>query len=207
MPAESENPLFDTASVPKLSEAKRKILAILWSMEWVEGADIFRAVGQTYYDRRIRELRESGWQIETRGTKYKLTSRKKQTGNERVYPNAKQKREVFERDKGICQICGLADATIQYDHKIPLERFGATVVENLQLLCRACNVEKRGACRRCTLPSCDSCPYAYPELFVARLIIPLDREIAKQLQAESEETGTPDAVIAREIIAKHYRSD
>jgi HNH endonuclease len=206
MSAEYENPLFDAASFPKLSVAKRKILEILWSMEWVEGADIFRAVGQTYYDRRIRELRESGWQIETKGTKYKLTSRTKQTGNERVYPSAKQKREVFERDKGVCQICGVADATIQYDHKIPLERLGATVVENLQLLCRACNVEKRGACRRCTLPSCDGCPYAYPELFAARLIVSLDRETAEQLQAESKRTGTPDTVIAQEIIFKHYRN-
>lgn len=98
-------------------------------------------------------------------------------------------------------------ASIQYDHKIPLERLGATVVENLQLLCRACNVEKRGACRHCTLPSCDGCPYAYPELFAARLIITLDRETAEQLQAESEETGTPDTVIAQGIIFKHYRKD
>lgn len=106
MPAESENSPFNAALFPKLSGAKRVILEILWSMEWVEGADIFRAVGQTYYDRRVRELRESGWQIETKGTKYKLTSRTKQAGSERVYPNAKQKREVLERDKGICQICG-----------------------------------------------------------------------------------------------------
>lgn len=114
MSDESETSLFSAAPFPKLSEAKRKILEILWSMEWVEGGDIFRAVGQTYYDRRIRELRESGWQIETRGTKYKLTSRAKQAGNERVYPNAKQKREVFERDKGVCRICGVADATRSY---------------------------------------------------------------------------------------------
>ncbi len=205
MPSESEDSLFDAASFPKLSGAKRKILEILWSMQWIEGADIFRAVGQTYYDRRVRELRESGWQIETKGTKYKLTSQTKLAGNERVYPNAKQKKAVFERDKGACQICGLSDETIQYDHKIPLERLGVTEVENLQLLCRACNVEKRGACRRCTLPSCDGCPYAYPELFASRLIISLDKESAELLRTESQETGLPDTVIARAIIAAHYR--
>lgn len=205
MPLESENSPFDATLFPKLSGAKRKILEILWSMQWIEGADIFRVVGQTYYDRRVRELRESGWQIETKGTKYKLTSQTKQAGNVRVYPNTKQKQAVYERDKGACQICGLTDATIQYDHKIPLERLGPTEVENLQLLCRACNVEKRGACRRCTLPSCDGCPYAYPELFASRLIISLDTESAELLKAESHETGVPDTVIARAIIAKHYR--
>ncbi len=53
----------------KLSKAKQIILDMLWNMESVEGSEIFKAVQQTYYDRRIRELRESGWQIETIGTK------------------------------------------------------------------------------------------------------------------------------------------
>ena len=66
----------------KLSKAKQTILDILWPMESVEGADIFKAVKQTYYDRRIRKLRESGWQIQTIGTKYKLVSRRKLAGNE-----------------------------------------------------------------------------------------------------------------------------
>ena len=47
------------------SQAQLTILKLLWSLEWVEGKTIFDHVKQTYYDRRIRELRESGWQIET----------------------------------------------------------------------------------------------------------------------------------------------
>lgn len=114
-------------------------------MEWVEGSKIYDAVQQTYYDRRIRELRESGWQIETHpsGKMYRLRSHKKLPGNVRRYPTAKQKREVWERDEGTCQICRLPDDHMQYDHKVPLERHGPTEVDNLQLVCRSCNVEKR----------------------------------------------------------------
>lgn len=73
---------------------------MLWNMESVEGSEIFKAVQQTYYDRRIRELRESGWQIETIGTKYRLVSHEKLAGNEREYLSAEQKRQVLERDRG-----------------------------------------------------------------------------------------------------------
>lgn len=202
---ESDNQSFDAASLGKMSDAKLKILQLLWSMDWVDGSDIFRAINQTYYDRRVRDLRESGWQIESKGSRYRLLSRFKEAGNTRVYPNAKQKDEVRTRDKGRCQICGIADPTIQFDHKVPLERLGPTTVENLQLLCRADNVEKRGACRHCLLPTCDGCPYAYPELFAARLVIALDKETAARLQAESETTGIPDTVLVKTIIADRYK--
>lgn len=42
------------------SKAKLTILKLLWTLDWVSGASIFNEVKQTYYDRRIRELRESG---------------------------------------------------------------------------------------------------------------------------------------------------
>jgi hypothetical protein len=173
-------------------------------MDWVEGAVIFQAVGQTYYDRRIRELRESGWPIETSGTKYRLTSRTKGEGNIRKYPSAKQKRDVLERDKGVCQICGSADLHIQFDHKIPQERLGVTEIENLMLLCRTCNVEKRGICKRCTLPTCEGCPYAFPELYGTRLMVSLDKDIADLIKAEARQRGVTETTIILEIVARHY---
>jgi 5-methylcytosine-specific restriction endonuclease McrA len=48
---------------------------------------------------------------------------------------------VWERDGGRCVDCG-GDFELQYDHVIPWSRGGATSVENLQLLCAACNREK-----------------------------------------------------------------
>ena len=144
-------PPADQDSGKPWSEAKLKILSLLWAMKWVEGSAIFKEIGQTYYDRRVRELRESGWQIETHssGKKFRLISHKKNQGKSREYPNAALKRELWKRDQGICQVCGLTDENIQYDHKVPLDRHGATFLENLQLLCRPCNVQKRGVCRAC----------------------------------------------------------
>ncbi len=192
-------------SEKKLSGAKKIILELLWSMEWVQGSEVFKAVQQTYYDRRIRELRESGWQIETSGNKYRLISQEKLPGNERKYPSAEQKREIFKRDKGTCQICGETDSRLlQYDHKIPQDRFGKTDTENLQLLCSTCNVIKRGACKRCKLTSCNGCPYAYPENLGGRLVLLLDKNLMEAIKAESIEFGLPESVLIAKYLKKHY---
>jgi hypothetical protein len=188
----------------KLSKAKQTILDMLRPMEWVEGGEIFKAVQQTYYDRRIRELRESGWQIQTFGTKYRLISLEKLAGNEREYPSAEQKRQVLERDKGICQICGATDEHTQFDHKVPQERLGKTEVDNLQLLCRTCNVEKRGICKRCTLKTCDGCPYAYPEQFGTRFVVMLEKSLAQKIKAEARQKGMSESAMVSEFLKKHY---
>jgi len=188
------------------SKAKLTILRLLWPMEWVEGSEIFKAVQQTYYDRRIRELRESGWDIETHssGKMYRLVSHKKEPGQERQYPSAQQKRDIRQRDKDLCQICGLSDDNMQIDHKVPLERNGPTEEDNLQLLCRTCNIEKRGVCKRCTLKTCDGCPYAYPELFASRIVVFLDTDISQNLKEDSETRGVSESFIVSEILLRHY---
>lgn len=188
----------------KLSKAKKIILDILWNMDWIEGSEIFKAVQQTYYDRRIRELRESGWQIETSGTKYRLTSHEKLAGNEREYLSAEQKRQVLERDKGTCQICGVSDTHIQFDHKVPQERLGKTVVSNIQLLCRTCNVEKRGVCKRCTLTTCDGCPYAYPEQFGGRVVVMLDKSLTQKIRSDAQQQGISESLLISDFLRKYY---
>lgn len=61
--------------------------------------------------------------------------------------------EVFERDKGICQICKLPVCDVedapkrlraQYDHIIPLSKGGDDVLDNVQLTHMFCN-EHKGA--------------------------------------------------------------
>jgi hypothetical protein len=188
----------------KLSDAKQKILDLLWPMEWVDGSDIFKAIEQTYYDRRVRELSESGWQIQTIGKKYRLVSHEKLAGNQRKYPSAKQKQQVLERDKGICQMCGIVDSHIQFDHKVPQGRLGKTEVDNLQLLCRTCNVEKRGVCKRCTLTTCDGCPYAYPEQFGARFVVMLDNPLTQKIKADARQKGLSESALVSEFLKKHY---
>jgi hypothetical protein len=188
----------------KLSKAKQTILDMLWSLEPVERKAIFEAVGQTYYDRRIRELRESGWQIETIGTTYQLISRERLPGNEREYLSVEQRRQVSERDGNICQICGTADPHLQFDHKVPQERLGETEVSNMQLLCRTCNVEKRGVCKRCTLTTCDGCPYAYPELFSGRFTIMLDKSLTEKIRAAARQKGLSESALIAEFLKNHY---
>ena len=48
---------------------------------------------------------------------------------------------VYKRDGGRCVYCGSTE-NIQLDHIIPFSKGGATTLENLQLLCQKCNLEK-----------------------------------------------------------------
>ena len=48
---------------------------------------------------------------------------------------------VWRRDKGRCVYCG-SGKELQLDHIIPFSKGGATTFENLQILCRSCNLKK-----------------------------------------------------------------
>ena len=52
------------------------------------------------------------------------------------------KTAVWQRDQGKCVQCG-AISYLEFDHIIPFSRGGASTVNNVQLLCRRCNLEKR----------------------------------------------------------------
>jgi hypothetical protein len=51
------------------------------------------------------------------------------------------KQQVWARDGGRCVKCGIAHA-LEFDHIIPHSRGGASTVDNVQVLCRPCNLEK-----------------------------------------------------------------
>jgi 5-methylcytosine-specific restriction endonuclease McrA len=52
------------------------------------------------------------------------------------------KAAVFHRDKGTCRQCGYTGEYIEYDHIIPRSKGGQNTVDNIQLLCRKCNLRK-----------------------------------------------------------------
>ena len=54
------------------------------------------------------------------------------------------KREAYERQQGICPICGehFDISEMEADHITPWSQGGKTIVENCQMLCRDCNRRK-----------------------------------------------------------------
>ena len=54
------------------------------------------------------------------------------------YIPAALKRGVWNRDQGRCTNCG-SRAQLEYDHVVAFALGGATELDNLRLLCRACN--------------------------------------------------------------------
>ncbi len=70
------------------------------------------------------------------------------TGNERSLSirtfNDREKREAYERQKGICPACGqyFGIEEMEADHITPWSKGGKTVAENCQMLCRDCNRRK-----------------------------------------------------------------
>lgn len=62
-----------------------------------------------------------------------------QRGSRSIPPHVRS--EVYQRDGGRCCQCA-ATHYLEFDHVIPLSRGGATSVNNLQILCRQCNLQK-----------------------------------------------------------------
>ena len=54
------------------------------------------------------------------------------------------KTAVWQRDGGKCVQCGATDY-LEFDHIIPHAKGGASTVQNVQLLCRRCNLKKSDA--------------------------------------------------------------
>ncbi|NTU50122.1 MAG: HNH endonuclease [Desulfobulbaceae bacterium] len=114
--------------------------------------------------------------------------------------------KVYERDKWHCLMCGIdvsrqQQVTMaQCDHKVPAERGGPTKIENLQTLCVQCNLKKRQACKHCMLPTCDHCPYAFPEQFSQVVILRLSPEATQKLEELSRKQGVPPIVLIEGLI-------
>lgn len=102
-------------------------------------------------------------------------------------PNAKAEREqlsttdkqlILTRQRGRCNFCGalLKESTTitahtfakdrvtqEFDHRIPVDRGGESIVENYQALCHYCNKCKRQMCFVCHEECSNQCALVSPE--------------------------------------------
>lgn len=62
------------------------------------------------------------------------------------------KQEVLARDQGKCRQCGTTE-NIEFDHVIPVSKGGPSTTENLQLLCRSHNRQKRATHNGTAVPA------------------------------------------------------
>lgn len=59
----------------------------------------------------------------------------------RIAISAKDRQAVYERDGWTCVECGRQD-NLTIDHRLPVVRGGTNAIDNLQTMCRPCNVAK-----------------------------------------------------------------
>ena len=53
-----------------------------------------------------------------------------------------QRERIFSRDGRVCQICGTDEGEMHIDHIIPRKAGGDHSMDNLRVLCKACNLRK-----------------------------------------------------------------
>ncbi len=142
--------------VPPREAAKTKILRYFQDRigKVVTTHDLAPVAGIRAYARRVRELRQEGWAIESHNDKrelrpgeYVMTSAERRPpAHEHAIPGA-IRRQVLIRDGSTCQMCGAAAGdphptihgrklTLQVDH---IDPNGPATLDNLRTLCSACH--------------------------------------------------------------------
>lgn len=183
----------------KLSEVKLKLIKKLWESgdqfprNWVTSSSLLQLTNQKYFDRRLRELRDSGGlDLETKHINgehcWRLNSATISQQINRTYLTNSQKKELFESTKYSCSVCKkISEAGVrglQADHKVPLSRGGSESLSNWQPMCNECNVAKRRICQDCTL-DCKLCSWAYPELTGRKIFLKLPNDLSSNPKINS----------------------
>lgn len=58
------------------------------------------------------------------------------------YISPKLRIRVLKRDRFCCCYCNRSDVSLHVDHIVPVSKGGKSVIDNLQILCRDCNLGK-----------------------------------------------------------------
>lgn len=98
------------------------------------------------WPRGVRNLRQSGWEIETTPQGYKLnsTEKKEKKGRTNIPNNIRY--AILQRDNSTCKRCGntIEDGIkLEVDHKLPVDWGGDNDLDNLWTLCNICNGGKK----------------------------------------------------------------
>jgi len=104
-----------------------------------------RETSLVYYEQNRDQIRESGrlyYQANKDAAFTRAATRRARKRD--AFVEAVSPQNVFDRDKGICQICDepIGDSTWHVDHVIPLARGGEHSYANVQLSHAVCNLQK-----------------------------------------------------------------
>ena len=84
-----------------------------------------------------RESSNCGIPILLHDLEQRLTNKKKPYR----YIDNKNKNHILNKYKHKCNLCGSKDR-LEFDHIIPVSKGGKSTADNLQILCKSCNIKK-----------------------------------------------------------------
>ena len=121
-------------------------------------------------------------------------NKRRNLGGHRVAFPREVKNRLFRAQKGRCAYCGHThrDGYLEIDHKYPISRGGGNENDNLQLLCKSCNMRKG-------IQSDEEFRYRYQRLLPADDSIPSAPIPQDSFTEETQRTRAP-----REVTASNH---
>jgi len=210
------------------SVSKVKLVILLTLLEegvgfprgWVESSKLMYLTNQRNFDQHVEQLREEyGCDIETKligGQKnYRLRSVDRLEVKPKVTLEQAQKEALLHYSKNSCQVCGAklvpGQVDLQTDQKIPEERGGGKGLDNWQVICNDCLVNKRRSCNQCE-NDCKECSWAFPERVDGLTLIRIPAELSQKLKdAGISHQSDLETLVIRllegSFVEKHTESD
>ncbi len=120
---------------------RREMKGLAWGELYNKYKDI--DITASYLENEVERLMMDDDITNKRGIYYYVLSHDERKLNIRTFTPA-MKRAAYERQKGICSLCGkhFEFGQMQGDHIVPWSRGGTTTADNCQMLCQRCNATR-----------------------------------------------------------------